>query len=117
MRSVPNEGNAYRLNICNHEMFLSNLVTLTITALLVLGICVSAAAVSVSPSSSSSIDDFLEIAKLHLNEANKDLKMGNSQEAMTQINMTHQAIISAEWQVNSSIICNNVVNEGFCATP
>jgi hypothetical protein len=45
MKSVP--GNAYRLNICNHEMFLSNLVTLTITALLVLGICVSAAAVSV----------------------------------------------------------------------
>jgi hypothetical protein len=96
MKSVPNEANAYRLNISNHEMFLSNLVTLIITALLVLGICVSAA-VSVSPPSSSSIDDFLEIAKLHLNEANKDLKMGNSQEAMTEINMTHQAIISAEW--------------------
>jgi hypothetical protein len=59
MKSVPNEANAYRLNISNHEMFLSNLVTLT--ALLVLGICVSAAAVSVSPPSSSSIDDFLTI--------------------------------------------------------
>jgi predicted PurR-regulated permease PerM len=115
MKSVPNEGNAYRHDIWIHEMCVPKLVTLTITALLVSGICVSAA-LSVSPPGSSSIDDFLETTKLHLNEVNKDLKIGNSQEAMAQINMTLQAIISAEWQVNSSIVCNNIVNEGFCAT-
>jgi hypothetical protein len=31
-----------------------------------------------------------------MNEAGKDVKMGNSQEAIAQINMTHQAIIWAE---------------------
>jgi len=59
---------------------------------------------------------FLESAKTHLLAATKDLKMGNSQAALTQINMTHQAITSAERQVNSSIICDNINNEGFCAT-
>jgi hypothetical protein len=114
MNSVLNVENAYWHDIWNCEI-LPNLVTLTITALLVTGII--AAAVSAIPAGSSSIDDFLEAAKSHLSEANKDLKMGNSQEAMAQINMTHQALSLAEWQVNSSILCNNIVNEGFCATP
>ncbi|MFZ0892864.1 MAG: hypothetical protein WAZ77_00020, partial [Candidatus Nitrosopolaris sp.] len=59
----------------------------------------------------------LESAKMHLIEATKDLKMGNSQAALVQINMTHQDIISAERQLNSSVICNNVNNEGYCVAP
>ena len=93
-------------------------VTVALTCLLVMGVSVAAFPVSGQVSSSSGdATSFLESAKLHLMEATKDLKMGNSQAALTQINMTHQAITSAERQVNSSIICNNINNEGFCVYP
>ena len=95
-------------------------VTVALTSLLVFGMSVAAFPVSVSGQGSSSSGDatsFLESAKLHLMQATKDLKMGNPQAALTQINMTHQAITSAERQVNSSIICNNINNEGFCVNP
>ena len=95
-------------------------VTVALTALLVFGISVAAVPVSVAGQGSSSSSDattFLESAKLHLMQATKDLKMGNSQAALPQINMTHEAITSAERQVNSSIICNNINNEGFCVNP
>jgi ABC-type transport system involved in multi-copper enzyme maturation permease subunit len=95
-------------------------VTVALTLLLVFGMSLAAFPVSVRGQGSSSSGDatsFLESAKLHLLEATKDLKMGNSQAALTQINMTHQAITSAERQVNSSVICNNVNNEGYCVYP
>lgn len=94
-------------------------VTIVLTALLVFSISLDTVLVSVAGQGSSTNSDatsFLESAKLHLTEAMKDLKMGNSQAALTQINMTHEAITSAERQVNSSIICDNINNEGFCAT-
>jgi hypothetical protein len=93
-------------------------ITVALTSLLVFGMSIVAFPVRGQVSSSSGdATSFLESAKLHLTEATKDLKMGNSQGALTQINMTHQAITSAERQVNSSIICNNINNEGFCVYP
>jgi hypothetical protein len=99
-------------------------VTVTVTALIVLGMLVDAVPVPVpvpvpvtaqSPSGSGNDPiSFLESAKMHLITAMKDLKMGNSQAAWTEINMTHQGIISAERQLNASVICNNVNNEGYC---
>lgn len=47
----------------------------------------------------------------------KDIKMANSQGALTQINMTHQAITSAEVKLNTTIICNNINNVGYCQAP
>jgi len=42
--------------------------------------------------------------------------MGKSQAATMQINMTKQAIIAAEQIANSTMICTNTDNQGFCAT-
>jgi hypothetical protein len=53
---------------------------------------------------------FLQSAKIHLTEATKDIKMGNSQAALTQINMTRQAITLAGLKLN-------VHNEGYCVAP
>ena len=58
----------------------------------------------------------LQSAKSHLAEAANDLKTGGSDAALTQINMTHQDITSAERVLNSTLICNNTDNLGFCAT-
>jgi hypothetical protein len=59
---------------------------------------------------------FLQSAKTHLAEAQNSLKNGSSQAALVQINMTHQDIQSAERLLNSTLICNNTDNLGFCAT-
>ena len=69
-----------------------------------------------SPGTDSDITLALEKAKLHLTQALKDVQMGNSQAATMQINMTRQAIIAAEQISNSTMICTNVNNQGFCAT-
>jgi hypothetical protein len=59
---------------------------------------------------------FLQSAKTHLAQAASDLKNGSgSQSALSAINMTHQDIMSAEKLVNSSLICNNINNLGFCS--
>ena len=96
-------------------------VTGVTTALLILSMSVAAVPVPVTAQGSSGSGgdpiSFLESAKMHLIEATKDLKMGNSQAALVQINMTHQGIISAERQLNASVICNNVNNEGYCVAP
>jgi hypothetical protein len=63
------------------------------------------------------VTSFLQSAKTHLIEAMRDIKMGNSQAALTEINMTHQGITSAGLRLNASIICDNVNNEGFCEAP
>ena len=69
------------------------------TTLIGLGILVDAATIPVpaqGPSSSSGFDatPFLQSAKMHLMEATKDM-MNNSPAALTQINMTRQALASA----------------------
>jgi hypothetical protein len=75
-------------------------VTGIMTALLILSMSVATVPVPVAsqgPSASGGDPtSFLESAKMHLIEATKDLKMGNSQAALEQLNMTHQGIISAE---------------------
>lgn len=58
---------------------------------------------------------FLESAKTHLAEAENSLKNGSSQAAQDALNMTHQDILSAERLVNSSLVCDNTDNLGFCA--
>jgi hypothetical protein len=70
-------------------------------------------------SSSTGFDPapFLQSAKIHLMEATKDIKMDNSPGALTQINMTSQALASAEVRLNVSIICNNINNVGYCQAP
>lgn len=69
-----------------------------------------------SQQSNSDPTTFLQSAKSHLAEAQNILKNGSSQAALDQINMTHQDIQSAERLLNSSLICNNTDNLGFCAT-
>jgi hypothetical protein len=94
--------------------------TVAVTGLIVLGLLVAAVPVPVpvtaqSPSGSGNDPvSFLESAKMHSINAIKDLKLGNSQTALSEMNMTHQGIISAERQLNASVICNNVNNEGYC---
>jgi hypothetical protein len=63
------------------------------------------------------VTSFLQLAKTHLIKAAKDIKMGNTQAALTEINMTHQEITSAGLRLNASVICDNVNNEGFCEAP
>lgn len=95
-------------------------VVTALTTLIVSGILVDAAAIPVTAQASSSGFDptpFLQSAKMHLIEATKDIKMDNSQAALTQINMTRQALASAEVRLNVSIICNNINNVGYCQAP
>jgi hypothetical protein len=97
-------------------------VVTALTTLIVSGILVDAATIPVTaegPSSSSGFDPtpFLQSAKMHLIEAAKDIKVDNSQAALTQINMTRQALASAEVRLNVSITCNNINNVGYCQAP
>ncbi len=97
-------------------------VVTALTTFIISGILVDAANIRVTaqgPSSSSGFDPtpFLQSAKMHLIEATKDVKMDNSQAALTQINMTSQALASAEVRLNVSIICNNINNVGYCQAP
>ena len=93
---------------------------LLVLALLVFGVGLSALTQTTyaqgSPGTDSDITLALEKAKLHLTQALKDMQMGNSQAAKMQINMTRQAIIAAEQIANSTMICTNVTNQGYCAT-
>ncbi|HET7147018.1 MAG TPA: hypothetical protein VFI73_00835 [Candidatus Nitrosopolaris sp.] len=102
-------------------MKFATVVPVAMTALLMLTMSATAVPVPVTAQSSSSASgdptSFLESAKMHLSEATKDLKMGNWQTALAQMNMTRQSIISAEQLVNASVICNNVNNEGYCVAP
>ena len=68
-------------------------VVTALTTLIVSGILVDATAIPVTAqdlSSSTGFDPtpFLQLAKMHLMEATKDIKMNNSQAALTQINIT-----------------------------
>ncbi|MFY9798265.1 MAG: hypothetical protein WCC17_05675 [Candidatus Nitrosopolaris sp.] len=99
-------------------------VVTALTALVISGILTAQSTVPVTAQGSSSNSggsgdwtSLLQSAKMHLIEAMKEIKMGNSQAALTQINMTNQGINSAEAKMNASVICNNVNNEGFCEAP
>jgi hypothetical protein len=97
-------------------------VVIAFTALLISGILIAQSAVPVSAQASSSNTgndpaSLLQSAKMHLIQAMKEIKTGNSQGALTEINMTNQGINSAEARLNASVICNNVNNEGFCEEP
>jgi hypothetical protein len=95
-------------------------VVTALTALIVSGILVDAATIPVTAQGLSIGFDptpFLQSAKIHLMEATKDIKMDNSPAALTQINMTRQALASAEVRLNVSIVCNNINNVGYCQAP
>ncbi|HXP48567.1 MAG TPA: hypothetical protein VN922_01370 [Bacteroidia bacterium] len=99
-------------------------VVTAFTALVISGILtaqitvpVTAQGSSSNPASGSDTASLLQSAKMHLIQALKELKTGNSQAALTEINMTNQGINSAEARLNASVICNNVNNEGFCEEP
>jgi hypothetical protein len=56
----------------------------------------------------SDVTPFLQSAKMHLTEATKNIKMGNSQAALMQINMTSQAITLVGLKLNAT---------GYCVAP
>ena len=97
-------------------------VVTALTTLIVSGILVNAATIPVTAqdlSSSTGFDPtpFLQLAKMHLMEATKDIKMDNSPASLTQMNLIGQTLASAEVRLNVSIICNNINNVGYCQAP
>ena len=58
----------------------------------------------------------LKFVETGLTQVMKDIKSGSSQDALTHLNMTKQELIAAERQLNTSVICENTRNEGFCST-
>ena len=88
------------------------------TATLVAAVSIPTTAQKSSGSlSGGDITSSLQSAKMHLIEATKNIKMDNSQAALIQLNMTHQAISSAGLKLNSTVMCNNTHNEAYCVTP
>ena len=83
----------------------------------ILGTTIPATAQGQSSSSGSDPISFLQSAEIHLVEATKEIKMGNSQATLTQINMATQAITLAGLKLNATIICHNIRNEGYCVAP
>ena len=93
-------------------------LVMAVTSLIVSGISIPTTAQKSSGSlSGGDIPSSLQSAKMHLTEATKNIKMGDSQAALTQINMTHQAITLAGLKMNATIICNNIRNEAYCVAP
>lgn len=94
-------------------------VVTAFTALVISGILTAQSTVPVNAQGSSSNDtaSLLRSAVMHAIQAYKHTKTGNSQGALTEINMTIQGINSAAARLNASVICNNVNNEGFCEAP
>jgi hypothetical protein len=98
-------------------------LVMAVTSLIVSGILVAAVSIPTTAQKSSGslsggdITSSLQSAKMHLIEATKNIKMDNSQAALIQLNMTHQAISSAGLKLNSTVMCNNTRNEAYCVTP
>jgi hypothetical protein len=95
----------------------SAIVVMGVAALIISGMLAAPVIVPTVTAQEEKIGDatsFLQSAKTHLIEAMKNIKMGNSQTALTEINMAHQGITSAGLRLNASVICENVNNEGFC---
>jgi hypothetical protein len=98
------------------------IVVTAVTTLIVSGILVAAATIPAtaqgsSSSSGSDATSLLKSAKTHLIEATKNIKLGDSQAALMQTNMTRQAITLAGLKLNATILCNNIHNEGYCVAP
>ncbi|MGA9150456.1 MAG: hypothetical protein WBZ36_07755 [Candidatus Nitrosopolaris sp.] len=97
--------------------------TLVMASLVVSGILAAADSIPTTAQKSSGslsgvdITSSLQSAKMHLTEATKNIKMGDSQAALMQINMTRQAITLAGLKFNTTIICNNIRNEAYCVAP
>ena len=97
-------------------------LVMEVISLIVSGILVASVSTHITAQRPSSnfrgdITSSLQSAKMHLKEATKNIKMGNSQAALMQINMTHQAITLAGLKLNATIICNNMRNEAYCVAP
>ena len=95
---------------------------MAVTCLIVSGILAAADSIPTTAQGPSSnlrgdVTSSLQSAKMHLTEATKNIKMDNSQAALMQINMTHQAITLAGLKLNATIICNNMRNEAYCVAP
>jgi hypothetical protein len=94
-------------------------LVMAVTSLIVSGILAAADGIPTTAQGSSSslsggdATSSLQSAKMHLTEATKNIKMGNSQAALMQINMTRQAGL----KFNATILCNNMRNEGYCVAP
>ena len=97
---------------------------MAVTSLIVSGILV-AAAVSIPVTAQKSSDSLiggditssLQSAKMHLREATKNIKTGNSQAALMEINMTRQAMTLAGLKLNATVMCSNIRNEAYCVAP
>src|SRR5215831_1744716 len=96
-------------------------VVTAFTALVISGILTAQSTVPVTaqgsssnPGSSPDATSHFQSAKMHLIQAFKAIKTGNSQAALNELNMTYQGINSAQAIYNASIICDNINNEGFC---
>ena len=94
---------------------------MAVTSLIVLVAAAVSIPVSAQKSSDSLIGDdvisSLQSAKMHLREATKNIKMDDSQAALMQINMTHQAITLAGLKLNATVMCGNIRNEAYCVAP
>jgi hypothetical protein len=97
-------------------------LVMAVTSLIVSGILAAADSIATTAQGPSSnlrgdVTSSLQSAKIHLTEATKNIKMGDSQAALMQINMTHQAITLAGLKFNATIVCNNTRNEAYCVAP
>jgi hypothetical protein len=98
-------------------------LVMAVTSLIVSGVLVAAVSIPATAQKSSDslisgdVTSSLQSAKMHLREATKNIKTGNSQAALMQLNMTGQAITLAGLKMNATIICDNIRNEGYCVAP
>ncbi|MGC2573042.1 MAG: hypothetical protein WA364_16140 [Candidatus Nitrosopolaris sp.] len=98
-------------------------LVMAVTSLIVSGVLVAAVSIPTTAQKSSDslisgdVTSSLQSAKMHLREATKNIKTGNSQAALMQLNMTGQAITLAGLKMNATIICDNIRNEGYCVAP
>jgi hypothetical protein len=68
-----------------------------------------------SPGTGPDMSATLGDAKVHLEQAINDSKTGNSQGVLNELNMTRHDLVAAGQIWNSSEICANTDNQGFCA--
>ncbi|MGA9152972.1 MAG: hypothetical protein WBZ36_20535 [Candidatus Nitrosopolaris sp.] len=97
-------------------------LVMVVASLVVSGILAAADSIPTTAQGPSSnlrggVTSSLQSAKMHLTEVTKNIKMGDSQAALMQINMTRQAITLAGLKFNTTIICNNTRNEAYCVAP
>src|SRR5215469_3925775 len=98
-------------------------LVMAVTCLIVSGVLVAAVSIPITAQKSSDsliggdITSSLQSAKMHLREATKNIKTGNSQAALMEINMTRQAMTLAGLKLNVTVMCSNIRNEAYCVAP